>query len=188
MNEQDKQLLERYLKDSRKKKIIFLTIAIFLIIGIIFFIYYANYRPHSSNEENYIDEEIRSIIIENVTNETTTPTNIQGKENITIDNEVVKATEDELNNELVTKEENTSQKVENEIKTSIKNNTTSTENKEKETKEKPENKDFLFVDGYTMDNVTQAAQDYLESYNFEGKCIPLKDSEGVYLGMRVIFY
>ena len=39
-----------------------------------------------------------------------------------------------------------------------------------------------------MDNVTQAAQNYLKSYNWSGECIPIKDDEGVYLGMRVIFY
>ena len=39
-----------------------------------------------------------------------------------------------------------------------------------------------------MDNVTQVAQDYLKSYDFSGECVPIKDNEGVYLGMRVIFY
>ena len=66
-------------------------------------------------------------------------------------------------------------------------------NKQPETKteqvsSKPANKDFLFTDGYTMENVTQAAQDYLKSSGHAGECIPIKDNEGIYLGMRVIFY
>lgn len=64
----------------------------------------------------------------------------------------------------------------------------SNENKEKSTNVKPSNKDFLFTDGYTMENVTQAAQEYLKSFNASGECIPIKDNDGVYLGMRVIFY
>ena len=61
-------------------------------------------------------------------------------------------------------------------------------NNNKNTKAKPTNKDFLFTDGYTMENVTQAAQRYLKSFNARGECVPIKDNEGVYLGMRVIFY
>ncbi len=39
-----------------------------------------------------------------------------------------------------------------------------------------------------MENVTQAAQEYLKSYDFSGECVPIQDDDGVYLGMRVIFY
>ncbi len=53
---------------------------------------------------------------------------------------------------------------------------------------KPANKDFLFADGYTMENVTQVAQDYLKSSGHAGECTPIKDNEGIYLGMRVVFY
>lgn len=53
---------------------------------------------------------------------------------------------------------------------------------------KPNNKDFLFTEGYTMENVAQAAQDYLSSSGYAGECTPIKDSDGVYLGMRVTFY
>ena len=66
--------------------------------------------------------------------------------------------------------------------------TASNENKEKNTKEKPANRDFLFTDGYTMENVIQAAQDYLKASGHAGECIPIKDDEGIYLGMRVTFY
>jgi hypothetical protein len=54
-------------------------------------------------------------------------------------------------------------------------------------KKKYPNKDFLFKDGYTMDNVTDAAYKYLKESGQPGRCIPLKDSDGVYYGMRVEF-
>ena len=69
------------------------------------------------------------------------------------------------------------------------NKTTTSENKkDKSKKDKPSSKDFLFTDGYTMENVSQAAQEYLKSSGYSGECVPLKDSEGVYYGMRVIFH
>lgn len=49
------------------------------------------------------------------------------------------------------------------------------------------NKDFLFTDGYTMDTVTEAAYAYLKESGKSGSCIPLKNSEGIYIGMRVVF-
>lgn len=64
--------------------------------------------------------------------------------------------------------------------------TQSSSNKAKSKKKYP-NKDFLFKDGYTMDNVTDAAYKYLKESGQPGRCIPLKDSEGVYYGMRVEF-
>lgn len=62
------------------------------------------------------------------------------------------------------------------------------EEKSQQVSSKPQNKDFLFTDGYTMENVTQAAQDYLSSSGCAGECTPIKDNEGIYLGMRVTFY
>lgn len=61
-----------------------------------------------------------------------------------------------------------------------------TTNKSQSTKNYP-NKDFLFTDGYTMDNVTEAAYAYLKDSGKSGSCIPLKNSEGIYIGMRVVF-
>ena len=98
-----------------------------------------------------------------------------------------------------TKDETTTKKEENtEVqKTEVKEETTKQEsnssNKQPETKteqvsSKPANKNFLFTDGYTMENVTQAAQDYLKSSGHAGECTPIKDDEGIYLGMRVTFY
>ncbi len=62
------------------------------------------------------------------------------------------------------------------------------EEKPQQVSSKPNNKDFLFTDGYTMENVTQAAQEYLSSSGYAGECTPIKDNEGIYLGMRVTFY
>ncbi len=58
--------------------------------------------------------------------------------------------------------------------------------KQQTTKNYP-NKDFLFTDGYTMDNVTETAYAYLKESGKAGSCIPLKNSEGIYIGMRVVF-
>lgn len=48
-------------------------------------------------------------------------------------------------------------------------------------------KDFLFKDGYTMENVSDAAYAYLKASGKPGSCVPLKNSEGIYIGMRVVF-
>ena len=39
-----------------------------------------------------------------------------------------------------------------------------------------------------MEDVSEAAQNYLKSSGYAGECVPLQDSEGVYIGMKVIFY
>lgn len=80
-------------------------------------------------------------------------------ENITQENVV----NDVSNN---TKAENKTQKTEEKEETPKQESKSS--NKQPETKteqisSKPANKDFLFTDGYTMENVTQVAQDYLKS-------------------------
>ena len=74
---------------------------------------------------------------------------------------------------------------------SKKNENTTSKKEKPVTKPKPsktyKNKDFLFEDGYTMSNVADAASEYLYASGQSGKCIPLKDSEGIYIGMRVVF-
>lgn len=148
--------------------------------------FYAKYKQFSYNIDNLIQEDDENNIInENSTDEETTSKveNIITEEN---KEKVEEATKDNTN--IVAKEENTKQETKENHKENTQTTTASNENKEKNTKEKPTNKDFLFTDGYTMDNVTQAAQDYLKSYDFSGECIPIKDNEGVYLGMRVTFY
>ena len=173
MNEQDEKLLKLYMQDIKKKKIFCIIAIIFFLIGISFFSYtkyhFFNQIDNSIQEENEIN-----IINENITSQTTTS---NGVENTVIKQEQ----KDEIPKEE--KKEETSKQ-----ETPQKNIQTTTSKENKTTSQKPSNKDFLFTDGYTMENVTQAAQDYLKSYSYSGECIPLKDNEGVYLGMRVIFY
>lgn len=174
MNEQDEKLLKLYMQDIKKKKIFCIMAIIFFLIGISFFSYtkyhFFNQIDNSIQEENEIN-----IINENITSQTTTS---NGVENTVIKQEQ----KDEIPKEETKKEETSKQE------TPQKNIQTTTSKENKTTSQKPSNKDFLFTDGYTMENVTQAAQDYLKSYSYSGECIPLKDNEGVYLGMRVIFY
>ena len=123
------------------------------------------------NEENIIKEEVKvenNVEIKEQKVEENTQT--QNIENTTISNEKI---------ETEKKEEDKKEKTEK------------VENKKQESSpavsKKYENKDFLFKDGYTMENVTQAAQDYLKKSGQAGQCIPIKDNEGIYIGMRVIF-
>ena len=171
MNEQDKKLLELYEKDIKKKKIFFCFVAIMFIIVISFYGFYTNYKQSfQNNAENVIQEETQNNIInENNTNDDTTLNILNST------NEIKEINNKEV--EKTSKEKNITQ-----------DKREATKENEKKTSEKPANKDFLFTEGYTMDNVTQAAQDYLKSYNSAGECIPIKDNDGVYLGMRVIFY
>lgn len=81
-----------------------------------------------------------------------------------------------------TKKSTTKKKVKQEQTTTKKQTATS-----KSSKKKYPNKDFLFTDGYTMENVADAAYNYLKKSGQSGSCIPLKNSEGIYIGMRVIF-
>ena len=180
MNEQDAKILEMYLRDTRKKKIFFLILIILFIAVFLLYGYYTKYKKPINEIDNSIQEEIQN---NNIINEidskeenTSTTENITAQEN----------TEKQLNEVQETQIE---EKQETKEKTTDNTKTTViSENKEKKASEKPANKDFLFTDGYTMDNVTQAAQDYLQSFSYSGECIPIKDKEGVYLGMRVTFY
>ncbi len=185
MNEQDEKILELYLKDLRKKKIFLFIFIIILIVSFSFYGFYTKYKQSSNDIDNSIQEESKTNIInENITKEETVSniennkveSNIENQNGIDEQQEEIKSdTNEEKKNETIEKNE-------------IQVTTSSSNNNEKNTKEKPKNKDFLFTDGYTMDNVTQIAQDYLKSYDFSGECVPIKDNEGVYLGMRVIFY
>lgn len=67
--------------------------------------------------------------------------------------------------------------------------TTSKKAKKKKTSSSSyKSKDFLFEDGYTMANVSDVATDYLRKSGKAGECVPLKDADGIYIGMRVIIY
>ena len=191
MNEQDAKILEMYLRDTRKKKIFFLILIILFIAVFLLYGYYNKYKKPINEIDNSIQEEIQN---NNIINEidskeenTSTTENITAQENTEKQLNEVQETQIEEKQETTQKDENKKQ----ETKEKTTDNTKTTvisENKEKKASEKPANKDFLFTDGYTMDNVTQAAQDYLQSFSYSGECIPIKDKEGVYLGMRVTFY
>ena len=191
MNENDKKLLQLYKKDIKRKRIIVFLLILIFIGGCSLYYFYIDLKQ-STKESNSDNKEITSNSIElkdtneemniNVTNESKTKK--------TDENKITEATVNKVETEEINKQTNKDTNVDK------KEDTTKKDNKKKETTEKittnttekPKNKDFLFSDGYTMDNVTQAAQSYLKSFNWSGECIPIKDSEGVYLGMRVIFY
>lgn len=173
MDEQSQELIKRYKRYIRRKKImIFLILLLLLAIGCIFFkskIYY----PSSNSEDktiptNTIEEEPNSLEINNIIEEV-------------ISNELVETTKEIQN----TKE---SEKKTNDKNNNSNNKSSSNSKKNTNQKNKPPNKDFLFTDGYNINNVSQAAYEYLNSSGFAGECRPIKDDDGIYLGMRVIFY
>lgn len=50
------------------------------------------------------------------------------------------------------------------------------------------NKDYLFSDGFDMDSAASVCQADLLSSGKGGSCIPLKNAEGEYVGMRLTLY
>lgn len=77
------------------------------------------------------------------------------------------------------------------VTTTAKKQTVTTSKKVKKKKSSSssyKSKDFLFEDGYTMANVSDVATDYLRKSGKAGECVPLKDADGIYIGMRVIIY
>lgn len=65
-----------------------------------------------------------------------------------------------------------------------KNNNTSSNNNEKPIKQ-PTVKYFLFTDGYNMNNVVESCAKELKSSSRTGRCIPITDDNGIYLGMKL---
>lgn len=178
MNDQDKEILELYLKDIKRKKIFFLIIAIFFVVNFFFYGFFINYKQSLNDTDNLTQKETEINIINKNTIDEEVTSNIEN----TVDDKSIN-NESEVNE--ISKEES---KSETKVKIDEKDTNVSSKNKEKNAKDKPMNKDFLFTDGYTMDNVTRVAQDYLKKSGFAGECIPLKDNEGVYIGMRVVFH
>ena len=84
---------------------------------------------------------------------------------------------------------------ETQIPPKIENNTSSKTEKE-ETKpqqnitipsQKPSPKYFLFEDGYTINNVVDACAKELKSYGGSGRCEPITNENGIYLGMKLLY-
>lgn len=181
MTEQENELLEMYIRYIKKRNLIIFIIVFIVVVFCIFGFYKiksisnnveeSNLIEEVVNEENIIKEEVKvenNIEINKQKFEEKTQT--ENIENTTISNEKI---------EIEKKEEDKKEKTEK-----VENNK---QESSPAVSKKYENKDFLFKDGYTMENVTQAAQEYLKQSGQAGQCIPIKDNEGIYIGMRVIF-
>lgn len=172
MDAQDKEILKLYLQYRRKRRfliIILIVVSLFLISGILIYKKnrISNININFDNQSNNINTDTTIEIMGNL---------IEGSEEIIQEN----------------KETEELQKVEKQNKTKqiVKESpiiNTDNIKKAKVKSDKPKSKDFLFEDGYTMENVVGIAKEYLKSSNHSGKCIVLKDEDGVCIGMRVIF-
>lgn len=60
----------------------------------------------------------------------------------------------------------------------------SNENKPK-VETKPTIKYFMFTDGYNMGNVVEVCAEELKKSNRTGRCLPITDDNGIYLGMKL---
>lgn len=78
----------------------------------------------------------------------------------------------------------------------IENNNNSSKQEKEESKpqqnttvpsQKPSTKYFLFEEGYTINNVVDACAKELKSYGGSGRCEPITDENGIYLGMKLIY-
>lgn len=176
MNKEEEKMLNQYLEYLKKKRIIISSL-IFVIV-IISFIAYKQYIKSNSNLpiSNEIAEENQQVNNE--------------KDIIIIQNEIVQ--ENVIDNTMLDSIQEESTEIEKnetkEIESVKEENTPSATTIQTNNSEKPSDKYFLFTDGYTMENVSEVAQNYLKSSGYVGECVPLKDSEGVYIGMKVIFY
>lgn len=53
---------------------------------------------------------------------------------------------------------------------------------------KTQTKDFLFIDGYDMNTITDAVNKYINDNGGRGEAYPIQDAEGIITGMRVKIY
>ena len=186
MNEQDEKILEQYLKDLKKQRIIIsLILFLIVIIGFIFSKEYMKRNGDSLNINNEVIEVKEQENSELVEMNTTKYENEIIQENV-IDNTIG----DVIQEEPIEKIEINESKETVNIGETIPNDSTSITSQTETSNiyEKPSSKYFLFTEGYTMEDVSEAAQNYLKSSGYAGECVPLQDSEGVYIGMKVIFY
>lgn len=54
--------------------------------------------------------------------------------------------------------------------------------------ERPQGQSFMFSDGYDMHSAPAACEAALNASGYPGACVPIQDSEGIYLGMQLEFY
>lgn len=83
-----------------------------------------------------------------------------------------------------TKPDPSSQNNSQTTKPKVPNNNQNNNNKEKPSSESV-TKLFLFTDGYTMSNVVEVCAKELKDSNRTGRCIPITDDNGIYLGMKL---
>lgn len=182
MTEQENELLEMYIRYIKKRNLI-IFIIVFIVVALGVFGLYKIKNINNNVEDSNVIEEI-------INNEAIINEEIKEENNIEIKEHKVEENTQTQNIENTTI---SNEKIEIEKKTEEdkKEKTEKVENNKQESSpavlKKYENKDFLFKDGYTMENVTQAAQEYLKQSGQAGQCIPIKDNEGIYIGMRVIF-
>lgn len=192
MTEQEEKILELYSKNLRKRKIIiFVIIFALLMISLIISKIYkdaieqSNFNDTGTNFQNEIIQEKNNETQKDIIEDTTIITEKQPQENIVeTENQVTEPIQQVTSEISKTNNENNI----NNTKSNTKSTNKAVENKQETVNKKPTNKDFLFTEGYTMENVSQVAQDYLKSSGYSGECIPLKDNEGIYYGMRVVFH
>ncbi len=101
-----------------------------------------------------------------------------------------KPEEDKKEENSTSNENNQENKPNTQVKPPAQSNNTSESNNstpKQETPSKSESitKYFMFKDGYTMENVTDACVAELKKYNRTGMCIPIQDESGIYLGMKL---
>lgn len=181
MTEQENELLEMYIKYIRKRNLIIFIIAFIVVISVMYGVYKFKNLNNYVEDSNLIEE---SIVEEN---------NISKEIKVENNTEIIEEKDEEnsqtqnIENTIISNEKIETEKKEEDKKpistTNTKENTTNNTN----TTNKPSNKEFLFTEGYTMENVTEAAQEYLKLSGHAGKCVPIQDKDGIYLGMRVIF-
>lgn len=73
-------------------------------------------------------------------------------------------------------------------KTSEQNSGGTSSTQKNNTNNTQKTKDFLFTDGYDMNTVSKAASDYIDANGGRGEAYPIRDQEGIIIGMRVKIY
>lgn len=89
------------------------------------------------------------------------------------------------NNTSNNKGDNKETSVSSENKNESQKGSSNTNKSESSNKNEKIVKYFMFSDGYTMLNVTEACTSELKKYNRAGICVPIQDEEGIYLGMKL---
>ena len=129
MNEQDKKILDLYLKSIRKKRIIVFSIIVILIFLAISVFFYLDYRKNENKIESefkIIEENIQNITTDEMIDNNITIENTTSQTDNSIANETTENSQNNIINEI--KSENTStddSNVENDQDTNTNEETTS---------------------------------------------------------------